>query len=37
MHEVAAAVGFENAGYFTRFFRKHTGISPQEYRDQAGS
>ena len=37
IHEVAAAVGFENAGYFTRFFRKHTGISPQEYRDQAGS
>ncbi len=36
IHELAAAVGFENAGYFTRFFRKHTGLGPQEYREQAG-
>ncbi|WP_054023144.1 response regulator [Bacillus sp. FJAT-28004] len=35
IHEVAAAIGFDNAGYFTRFFRKNAGIGPQEYRDQA--
>ncbi|MBD2868959.1 response regulator [Paenibacillus arenilitoris] len=35
IHEVAAAIGFDNAGYFTRFFRKHTGIGPQDYRNQA--
>ncbi|UVI32023.1 response regulator [Paenibacillus spongiae] len=35
IHEVAAAVGFDNPGYFTRFFRKHAGIGPQEYREQA--
>jgi len=33
IHELAATVGFENAGYFTRFFRKNAGIGPQEYRD----
>jgi len=36
IHELAAAVGFDNAGYFTRFFRKHTGLGPQEYREQGG-
>jgi len=34
IHEIASAVGFDNAGYFARFFRKHIGIGPQEYRDQ---
>lgn len=29
--EVALAVGFENAAYFSRFFKKHTGHSPSEY------
>lgn len=29
--EVAFAVGFENAAYFSRFFKKHTGLSPSEY------
>ena len=33
VHELAAAVGFENAGYFARFFRKNAGMGPQEYRD----
>ncbi|WP_372635246.1 response regulator [Cohnella sp.] len=36
IHELAAAVGFDNAGYFTRFFRKRTGLGPLEYREQAG-
>lgn len=34
IHEIAASIGFENAGYFTRFFRKHAGMGPQEYRNQ---
>lgn len=29
--EVAFAVGFENAAYFSRFFKKHVGFSPSEY------
>lgn len=31
VREVALAVGFENAAYFSRFFKKHTGIAPSEY------
>jgi two-component system response regulator YesN len=33
IHEIAIAVGFGNAGYFTRFFKKHTGATPQDYRN----
>lgn len=33
IHEISTGVGFENAGYFTRFFKKRTGLTPQEYRD----
>lgn len=33
IHEIAIAVGFGNAGYFTRFFKKHTGSTPQDYRN----
>lgn len=29
--EIAFAVGFENAAYFSRFFKKHMEISPSEY------
>ena len=29
---IAVACGFQNAGYFTRVFKKHTGQTPQEYR-----
>ncbi|MBB3114497.1 two-component system response regulator YesN [Paenibacillus phyllosphaerae] len=32
IHEVGAQVGYGTAGYFTRFFKKHTGMTPQEYR-----
>lgn len=31
VREVALAVGFENAAYFSRFFKKHTGLPPSEY------
>ncbi len=30
--EVAEAVGYDNPLYFSRLFRKHTGMSPSEYR-----
>ncbi len=29
---IAKSVGYENTGYFCRLFRKHTGLSPREYR-----
>lgn len=29
--EAALAAGFENTAYFSRFFKKHTGLSPTEY------
>ncbi|NBC67417.1 helix-turn-helix transcriptional regulator [Paenibacillus sacheonensis] len=33
IHEIGAMLGFENAGYFTRFFKKNVGMTPQEFRD----
>lgn len=30
--KIANAVGYDNALYFSRLFRKHTGFSPREYR-----
>jgi two-component system response regulator YesN len=33
IHEVASAVGFESSTYFAKFFRRMTGMNPQEYRD----
>lgn len=32
--QIATSVGYENALYFSRLFRKHTGQSPSEYRQQ---
>ena len=32
MSEVASMVGYESANYFTRVFKKNTGITPTEYR-----
>lgn len=29
---IAAELGFEDPAYFTRFFRRHTGQSPQQFR-----
>lgn len=34
IHQVAKAVGYDNASYFTRFFKKMTGMTPQAYRQQ---
>ncbi|WP_462409409.1 response regulator transcription factor [Neobacillus sp. Marseille-QA0830] len=33
IHEIGEKVGFSTAGYFTRFFKKHVGVTPQEYRN----
>lgn len=30
--EIAKAVGYDNALYFSRLFKKHTGFSPSEYK-----
>ena len=34
IQKIAQDTGFASSGYFARFFRKHKGISPQEYRDK---
>lgn len=33
--QVAAVLGFEDEAYFGRFFRKHTGTTPSEFRNAA--
>lgn len=33
IHEVAQKAGYDSATSFSRFFRRMTGLSPQEYRD----
>ena len=33
VYEVADILGFENVTYFSRFFKKHTGVSPKEYKE----
>jgi len=33
--EVSRAVGMDDASYFTRFFRKATGLTPSEFRKQS--
>jgi AraC family transcriptional regulator len=35
--EIAYRCGFANTASFTRAFRRETGMSPQQYRDQPGS
>lgn len=34
VNEIAYAVGYDNPLYFSRLFRKYTGLSPSEYRKQ---
>lgn len=34
MIDVAAKAGFGDQSYFSRFFRKHTGMTPTEFRDK---
>ena len=30
--DIASQVGFDDPGYFTRVFKKHTGVTPREFR-----
>lgn len=32
INEIAYAIGYDNPLYFSRLFRKHTGLSPSEYK-----
>jgi len=34
--EIAFEIGFEDVSYFGRFFKKHTGFAPTEYRKMIG-
>jgi two-component system response regulator YesN len=36
IYEVSYKVGFNNAYYFTRVFRRHIGLSPSEYQKKGG-
>jgi AraC-like DNA-binding protein len=31
--QVATKLNFADPSYFTRFFRKHTGVTPEEFRE----
>jgi two-component system response regulator YesN len=33
--EIMLDVGFNNAGHFSALFKKHTGLSPTQYRDKS--
>lgn len=32
IYEISQAVGFDDTGYFSRVFKKYTGMSPKEYK-----
>ena len=32
--QIATAVGYDNSHYFCRLFKKHTGMTPLEYRNR---
>jgi AraC family transcriptional regulator, transcriptional activator of pobA len=36
IQDIAAELDFSDPSHFARFFRKHTGITPHEFRDQRG-
>ncbi|MGO4109068.1 response regulator transcription factor [Paenibacillus sp. YAF4_2] len=35
VQDIASNLGFSTAGYFTRFFKKETGLTPQEFRSKS--
>jgi AraC family transcriptional activator of pobA len=36
IHEIAEELAFADASHFARFFRKHTGTTPHQFRDRRG-
>ena len=34
IYEVAFKLGYENAGYFAKVFKKYTGCTPKEYMER---
>ena len=34
MAQIAAAIGYDNSMYFSRIFKKHTGLTPTEYKNR---
>lgn len=32
--EIAFSLGFNNLSFFNKYFRKHVGMTPQEYREK---
>lgn len=34
VYEVAFRLGYENAGYFAKVFKKYTGYTPKEYMER---
>src|SRR5262249_3987394 len=36
IHEIAYDLAFSDPSHFARFFRKQTGTTPQDFRDQGG-
>ena len=35
--DVALSVGYEDQSYFSKVFRKHTGMTPKQYQKQRGN
>ncbi|MDF2936079.1 MAG: hypothetical protein K0Q90_1452 [Paenibacillaceae bacterium] len=36
IYELASRLGFQNPPYFSKLFKQHYGVTPQEYRDRVG-
>jgi AraC family transcriptional activator of pobA len=36
VNQIAYALGYEDASYFIRFFKKHTGFTPESFRNKFG-
>ncbi|WP_052350671.1 AraC family transcriptional regulator [Paenibacillus gorillae] len=35
LQEIAASVGYADVSYFIRMFKKHTGVTPKQYKDKS--